>query len=78
MVYCIKSPSTEKVYYGSTFQPYLSNRLAGHRKDYKKYLAGKGGYVSSFEILQHPDHYIELVLDQTEVTKAELRRLEGV
>ena len=60
-VYKIISPHTDKIYIGSTVEKTLAQRLAGHVRSYKCYLAGKYHYVSSFEILQHPEYRIVLV-----------------
>jgi len=38
------------IYIGSTIQPYLSNRMATHRKDYKKWKEGKVGKCTSFDL----------------------------
>ena len=60
-VYKIISPHTEMIYIGSTVEKTLEQRLAGHVRSYKQYLAGKYHYVSSFELLQHPEYRIVLV-----------------
>ena len=60
-IYKIISPHDDRIYIGSTTEPTLARRLAGHRADYKRYLAGKHNYVSSFEILQYPEYRIVLV-----------------
>ena len=60
-IYRICSSYSEKVYYGSTTTD-LKNRLQIHRKHYEKYLIGKfPNYISSFELMQYDDAYIELV-----------------
>lgn len=59
-VYKIISNQTDLIYIGSTCQE-LSQRLASHRRDYKRYLNGKCRYVSSYEILKYPDAKIILV-----------------
>ena len=63
------------MYYGSTSQT-LSQRMAGHRKGYKGYLAGKKTLVTSFELLAFPDAYIELVRVVEYNVKAELHAVE--
>ena len=60
-IYKIISPQTDKIYVGSTIRKTLAQRLTGHRRNYKQYLAGQFHYVSSFEILQHPDYRIILI-----------------
>jgi len=64
------------VYIGSTIQS-LSMRMVGHRKDYKSYLNGKRNYISSFEIIQYGDAYIELIKLYPCSCKTELEREEG-
>ena len=77
IVYAIRSPHSNLVYYGSTIQP-LSQRMAGHRSGQKNYLAGKGThYCSSYEILALGDAYIELVQVVEFTVKAELHAVEG-
>lgn len=76
-IYCIKSNQTDRVYYGSTFQARLSNRLAGHRKDMRKYLETGNKHITSIEILKFDDHYIELISSHDNITKEELRKIEG-
>ncbi len=75
MVYSIRSHQTELVYYGSTSQG-LSQRMAEHRKDYKRYLAGKHNWVSSFQIIAFEEAYIELVRVVDYEVKAELHAVE--
>ena len=59
-IYAIRSHQTDEVYIGSTTQK-LSQRLGKHRSYYNSYKRGKGNYISSIEIIQYPDHYIELI-----------------
>jgi hypothetical protein len=70
-IYCIRSPQTEMVYYGSTIQP-LYKRFKEH-KDCMNY----GTYYSSQEILKFGDAYIEWVEDFPCNSKKELNRREG-
>ena len=74
--YRIRSHRSNLEYYGSTIQQ-LSQRMAGHRANQKQYLAGKGNYCSSFEILAFGDAYIELVRVVEFQVKAELHAVEG-
>jgi hypothetical protein len=60
-IYKIVSDNSDKVYYGSTTQKYLSTRLAGHKNNYKKHLAKQFRYVTSFEVLKDADVRIVLV-----------------
>lgn len=59
-IYKIYDNTNGNVYYGSTIQP-LSNRLASHRKDYKRYLEGKTNYITSMEIIKNGNYCISLV-----------------
>jgi hypothetical protein len=77
LVYMIRSKSSELVYYGSTLQKMLSNRMASHRTSYKRWLAGKCNGCTSFQILVLGDAYIELVEEVEVETKQHLRALEG-
>jgi hypothetical protein len=76
-IYAIKSNQTELIYIGSTIQE-LDIRFDLHKRDYKRYINGKYCFVSSFEILQYDDAYIELFEDYTCNNKTELKRREGI
>ena len=60
-IYKLVCDENDDVYVGSTAQPYLSNRFAGHKSAYKCYQKGKGGFKSAFIMLQHPTVRIELI-----------------
>ena len=60
-IYKIECNVTGKVYIGSTCEPILARRLAGHVGNYRCYLNGKFNYVSSFDILQNEDYCIVLL-----------------
>ena len=60
-IYKLVSAKTDDVYYGSTIENKLTNRLASHRRNYKRLLNGKYHYVSSFEIVKYDDCRIILV-----------------
>ena len=77
-IYTIRSSMTEKFYIGSTNQKTLAQRLCKHRNSYKLYLKDNTkGYMTSFEILQYDDHYIELLELCPCNTKDELHQREG-
>lgn len=61
-IYKIWSPSTGLTYYGSTIQR-LVMRLGGHRRKFKLHKNGKYNFVTSFRVLECPDHRIDLVED---------------
>ena len=75
-IYKIWSPQTDKVYIGSTCTT-LPKRLYGHRQHYKQWKKGNHGYVSSYDILECPDHDIELIEEYPCKNKMELHRREG-
>lgn len=77
-IYKIWSPSNpELVYIGSTCEPTLARRMAGHRSNYRLYLNGKYGYVTSFKVLQYDDARIDLIESIECKCKDELRQIEG-
>ncbi len=76
-IYTIRSHQTNRYYIGSTNHKTLAQRLGKHRGNYKEYLNNTRRYVSSYEILQYTDHYIELLETYPCNTKAELHRREG-
>lgn len=59
-IYSIRSYQFDKFYIGSTIIP-LSKRLSGHRMKYKYWLNQEYHYVSSFELMEYEDVYIELI-----------------
>jgi len=76
-IYCLRSHQTNDVYYGSTTQKKLAVRKGGHKADYKRWVAGKGHYKTSFELVKYDDCYIELVELYPCKCKGELERREG-
>lgn len=60
-IYKLVCDTSGLIYVGSTTEKYLSRRLTGHRTSYKRYLEGKSNYVTSFEILENDNYYIELI-----------------
>jgi len=61
-IYKIWSNTTTDIYIGSTTKQYLSQRLDGHRKNYKTWIKNNTNkYMSSYEILKYEDHKIELI-----------------
>lgn len=75
-IYCLRSHQTDDIYIGSTTQP-LSVRMAGHRRKCKHWKEGKGHYVSSYELLEYDDCYIELIEKCPCDCRMELERREG-
>lgn len=66
------------VYYGSTTQPTLAHRLAGHTYAYKKWIQNPDltGYCSSYKLFEFGKPEIELVERVTCVTRDELHARE--
>ena len=60
-IYKIVCNITDKVYIGSTCKKLLSQRLAGHVSRYNSFKKGTYHYVSSFDVLQENNYYIELL-----------------
>ena len=76
VVYRLWAPSSPLEYYGSTTQK-LSQRLGGHARDLRKWQAGKGHYLTSFEIMKLSDARIELVEVVDTKSKQVLKAREG-
>lgn len=75
-IYTIRSHQTDKIYIGSTTQP-LSKRLSCHKANYKNYLDGKKNYITSYDIIQYGDAFIELLEECPCETKDQLHKREG-
>lgn len=75
-IYAIRSYQTDDIYIGSTCSP-LAKRLYEHRKFYRCYKRGNMHMISVFKMLEHPDHYIELLESFPCTNKNELRRRQG-
>jgi hypothetical protein len=76
-IYKITSPSTDKIYIGSTTKK-LDERLRKHKYDYKGFLNKKHHNVTSFEIIKYDDAKIELVKSVFCSNKKELEQKEGI
>lgn len=76
-IYKIESYQTDDIYIGSTCENYLTSRLCGHRRDYRKWKKGTRRFISSFYILEHDDSFITLIENYPCNTKAELLAREG-
>lgn len=75
-IYCIRSPSTDKIYIGSTTQK-LCARFGSHLRNYREYKDGKEHYITSFDIIKFNDSYIELLEDYPCNNREELNKKEG-
>ena len=60
-IYKIVDNTNNNIYIGSTCEPTLSRRLATHLSDYKRYLEGKRGNVTSFQIFANNNYNIILI-----------------
>ena len=60
-IYKLICNTTGLVYIGSTCEPQLARRLAGHVGKYKMYKNGKNHYVTSFKVLEGGDYDIVLI-----------------
>jgi hypothetical protein len=74
-IYAIKSYQTDKVYIGSTTQR-LSKRLNDHKDGYKRWKDGKHHYMTSYEIIEYEDCYIQLIKNVQCNNKEELTSVE--
>jgi hypothetical protein len=59
-IYRISAPTCDKVYVGST-KTTLAARLGRHRRQMRGYKRGTYHYVSSFDVLEHPNAAIDLL-----------------
>jgi len=75
-IYAIRSHQTDKIYIGSTTSS-LAKRFHNHKEDYKSYISGIKKYITSFELLQYEDVYIELLEEYPCENKMVLHRREG-
>jgi hypothetical protein len=76
-IYCIRSHQTTKCYIGSTKQ-ILCRRFSNHKTDYKSFLSGKRQHsITSFEILQYDDAYIELIKETKFESTSHMKKREG-
>ena len=61
-IYKLISDQTDKIYIGSTVEPYLSRRLTGHKVAYNAWKTNTNTkYCSSFEILKNDNYKIVLL-----------------
>lgn len=61
-IYIIQDKSNLQCYIGSTKLP-IEQRMKIHEANYKKWLNGKYGYCSSYEILKNGNYKIRLLKD---------------
>lgn len=75
-VYRIYDNTNGNVYYGSTIERYVSNRICKHRGQYKLWLKGKAHMCKSFDILKNDDYSYNIVEEVECETKYELHNRE--
>ena len=66
-----------KVYIGSTTRPLLSQRMAGHRSLFKAWKNNQSTHMTSFECMEDPECYIELLVSCPCSCRDELLKCEG-
>ena len=74
-VYVIRSPSTPKVYVGSTTKR-ATRRFQNHLSDYFRFQQGSGKFKCPFEIIQHEDASIEVLEECVFEHRCELLKRE--
>ena len=77
-IYSIRSPHTDKVYIGSTTQP-LFKRFSKHKWNYNSWKKGNSyeKKITSFDIFDYGDAYIELIEEYPCENKMLLNKREG-
>lgn len=75
-IYALTCNVTGERYIGSTCKDYLSQRLAGHRDQYKRWKEGNDNFVSSFNILERGDYEMVLLEDYPCKSKDQLHSRE--
>jgi hypothetical protein len=75
-IYKIVDNTNGNIYIGSTCEPTLARRLAGHVKDYRNYLNGNFNFVSSFKIIENNNYDIVLIENVMCNSKDELHSRE--
>ena len=75
-IYKLISNQTDDVYYGSTIENVITNRLSKHRIDYRRWINNKSHYVTSYEVVKYDDCKIILVENFPCNTKYELTARE--
>ena len=76
-IYKIVDNTNGNIYIGSTCEPTLARRLAGHRQNYKRYLENKKNFITSFNILKNDNYEIVLLEECKDITtKDQLHKRE--
>ncbi len=61
MIYKIACNETNEVYYGSTIQKHLYERISQHKSKFKYWKEGKYHYVTSFQIIERGNYSYSLI-----------------
>ena len=75
-IYKLVSPSTDKIYVGSTTQ-ILCKRLQQHLSNYKDYPINNNKYTTSYEIIKLGDYSIQLIEECNFNNKQQLHEKEA-
>ena len=75
-IYRIVDNTNGNVYYGSTCERTLAQRLSKHKSQYNRYLNGNSHFTSSFDILKNENYEIILVENYPCNSKDELHSRE--
>ena len=76
-IYTVRSPHTDRFYIGSTTQS-LCRRFVNHKSKYNSYINnGIGNYITSYNIIELGDSYIELLEEINCDSKTQLEKREG-
>ena len=75
-IYKLTSPSTDKVYIGSTCLA-INDRLIRHKASFRTYNRHRGHYSSAYELMMYPDVEIELIENVDFNGKSYLREREN-
>ena len=78
-IYKIVDNTSDMVYVGSTCEPTLARRLAGHVGNYKQYLKGdnKHHFITSFQVLENGNYDIQLIENYPCACRDELHSREA-
>ena len=75
-IYCISAPGCGQVYVGSTRME-LWQRLSQHRRDRRWWQLGRGYFMSSYDVLDHPGAVIRILEECVYVDIQHLRDREA-
>jgi hypothetical protein len=60
-IYKMESPSG-LIYVGSTCEPTLARRLAGHKRNYKQWIKNNQKYITSFKLFEESEDNVNILL----------------